>query len=785
MKISTGRSRKDTKWKVIDCSWEDLAKKLSKTRRTSETVAEYKAMTKDERSAAKDIGGFVGGVIEGGRRFAAAVTERTLVTLDADYASKDLWEEATDIIDNAMLVYSTHSHLPKSPRLRVIIPLDRPVSPTEYGAIARRVAEWLGIEQFDVTTYEVNRLMYWPSTPSDGEFVFHKQDGPTLKADKVLATYKDWHDCASWPTSAMEQTVIAKSAKKQGAPVEKPGLVGMFCRAHDIYSAIETYLPDTYTPCDDGRRFTYTGGSTVAGAVVYEDGQFLYSHHSTDPAGGHLCNAFDLVRLHRFGDLDADVDLTSTRINDLPSYKAMAKLAAEDDAVKRIAVEDRLEGSKAAFSDEQTDDWTKNLKLSKQGAIEATIANLLLILDNDPNLSGAFAINLFTERMCIKKNLPWRDCDDAKNGTPWEDQDDSALRNYVEKAYGIHHQSKLADALNICMMNHSFHPVREYLNGLNWDGEERAERLFIDYLGADNDRYTRAVTRKWLTAAVARVMRPGVKFDNMIILVGRQGIGKSYLGQLLGGSWYSDSFTTVQGKEAYEQLKGVWIMEIGELAAMKKAEVESVKLFISKQDDTYRSAYARHSHVNKRQCVFFGTTNEISFLRDSTGNRRFWPVDVDLDRAVDDVFSLTRNDIDQIWAEAVRWYRSGETLYLSREIAQEAAVKQSAHMYDDPKVAEIALFLDTPVPENWDYLDRSTRRNYMQGLTEVDGPMRRRDCVSVAEIAYELYGIDHLSTWDAKALHDALRRVEGWRQMTGRRSTVYGKQPVYERIDTE
>ncbi len=190
--------------------------------------------------------------------------------------------------------------------------------------------------------------------------------------------------------------------------------------------------------------------------------------------------------------------------------------------------------------------------------------------------------------------------------------------------YGITNAKKITDAFLLTADSNRFHPVRNYLNSLKWDGQKRLETLFIDYLGAEDTAYVRAVTRKVLTGAVARVYEPGIKFDYALVLVGPQGIGKSEIISRLGCGFSSDTLTTLQGKEAYEQIQSFWLIELGELSALKKAEVETIKLFISKKEDAFRQAYARYTGRYPRQCIFIGTTNNDEFLKDQTGNRRFY-----------------------------------------------------------------------------------------------------------------------------------------------------------------
>lgn len=338
--IATADSRKAISWKNREMTWSALVAKLSTTTRTRETVAEFDKLPKARQDEIKDVGGFVGGGLKGGRRTVGNVSWRQLVTLDADYASDLFWPAFQLTYDCAAVIYSTHKHRPEKPRLRLVIPLSRPVDPDEYQAVARRIAADLGIDQFDDSTYQPHRLMYWPSTSSDGEFVFEFQDGPWLDPDEVLATYRDWRDQSFWPVSSRVTQEHRKQADKQGDPTLKPGIVGAFCRAYDVPAAIEAFLSDIYVPAGEG-RYTYVPGSTAAGLVIYDGGKFAYSHHSTDPVSGRLVNAFDLVRLHKFGEKDEDAE-PGLDGDKLPSFRAMVEFAEADERVKETLQRDRM-----------------------------------------------------------------------------------------------------------------------------------------------------------------------------------------------------------------------------------------------------------------------------------------------------------------------------------------------------------------------------------------------------------------------------------------------------------
>lgn len=672
--IATGRSRTETQWKNREMLWSDLVKRLSETTRTGETQEEYRKSTKREQDNIKDVGGFVGGTLKGGRRKLGNVVWRQIVTLDADFVKGDFWASIEMMFDHACCIYSTHSHTPTNPRIRLVIPLTRPITAEEYQAVSRKIAESIGIDFFDDSTYEPHRLMYWPSTSQDGEFIFEYQDAQWLDPDEILAMYEDWKDPALWPESSRVQQSRERLADKQGDPYEKPGMVGAFNRTYSIPEAIETFLSDVYRQESDG-RYTYIPGSTSGGLVLYQDGKFAYSHHGTDPISGMLVNSFDLIRIHKFGIRDEDAK-EGTPVNRLPSYKAMVEFANKDKNVLQKLGEESLEQAEVDFEKYEDDDltWLQELSRKKNGTIESTRNNILLILENDPQLKGNIAYDEFAHRPIIRGTLPW---ENAEEGNYWHDHDEMALLHYLETVYGIDSVGKVQDALGVIIKRHRYHPVKEYLDSLVWDGKKRLETLLIDYLGAEDTEYVRAITRKALTAAVARIYEPGCKFDYMLTLSGPQGIGKSLMLNKLGKDWFSDSLSTVQGKEAYEQLQGSWIIEMGELTATRKADIEATKHFLSKQEDIFRVAYGRQVSVFPRQCIFIGTTNEREFLRDRTGNRRFWTVDVgEFESKFSVQEDLTSDVVDQIWAEAKANYEKGEKLYLTGKLEEDAKKMQ-------------------------------------------------------------------------------------------------------------
>lgn len=799
--IAVGRSREEKRWQNKEMLWSALVDKISTTHRTAETYEEYMKAKPAKQDIIKDIGGFVGGIINGGRRKATSIISRQLLTLDLDYppSQEDFWDNVM-LLDCAAASYSTHKHSIASPRLRLLIPLSRPVDPEEYEAIARKIASHVNIEWFDDTTYQPSRLMYWPSSSKNAEFYKNHVDAEWLDADSILAQYRDWQDSTQWPVSSRAKDKVRTAIKDQGDPLVKEGLIGAWCRTYTIEHVIATHLSDIYLKSDVDDRWTYINSTTANGLVAYDD-KFAYSHHGTDPISEKLCNAFDLVRLHKFRHLDEKHDASMIGAK-LPSFIAMSDYAGNDKATRRTIGEEKLADARDVFDsviltpaekvyDELNKDdtvdaeaWMEEMEVDRSSNYLPTINNIVLILENDPGLKGCFRLNEFEHRETIAHDLPWRKI--GKHETYMTDADAANLRHYMELIYGITAVLKIDDALTVVQRRHKYHPVRDYLTNAEWDGKERAETIFIRYLGAVDSDYMRGVSRKWLLACVTRIMEPGVKFDEIPVIIGDQGIGKSTIVRKLGGSWFSDSFTTVEGKDALEQLQGAWIIEMGELSAMRKADIEKVKHFTAKQEDRFRVAYGKRIENFPRQCTFIGTTNNENFLKDLTGNRRFWPIMTDMDKAILSVFNITKKEVEQIWAEVMTWYLMGESLYLEGLLRIQAAAVAAKHMELDERLGALAEYLDILVPTVWNELSIYERRAFLQSSEEEHeekGTVLRKQ-ICAAEVWCELLGgtMRDLSTFNTKDVHGLLRRISGW-EFTDKYKRVpnYGRQRVYIR----
>lgn len=796
--VAVAARRTQRTWKNTQMSWKALLERFRAVTRTGETAAEYRAMKKSERDMRKDQGGFVGGLLREGRRKKGYVIKRQLISLDADNipAGFDFPARCREVLaGSAYAVYTTHSHTKERPRFRLVLPLARAVSEEEYEPIARVVASMVGIDVFDPTTYEAVRLMYWPSAPSDGDFVEEGMEGPFLSPDALEAKLGDWRDASRWPVGKTETVARARVLKKLGDPREKGGLIGAFCRAYTIEEAIEKFLPDVYTKVDGAEdRYTFTGGSTTGGLIVYDDGLHAYSHHATDPVSGLDVNAFDLVRLHLFGARDENTD-EDTPVNKRPSYVAMTDLCMKDEGVKKeqnaelkkALSDDLLDAGGAEGDVDENLEWVDKLERQKGGKLVQSARNFLLILENDPALKGMAGFDEFSGRVAVLRDLPWRK--HAPGGFDvWRDEDDAQLRNFLSLKYeGLTGKQLLDDALVEVTRKNSFHPVRDYFASLKWDGVARLPSLLIDYLGAEDAPWVREITVKFFKAAVARIYQPGKKFDQCLVLTGPQGIGKSTLLARMGGRWYQDTMPTIRGKDAMEALQGYLIIEMSEMQGPTRAETDELKAFISRQSDKFRAPYGRRTEEHPRQCVFAATTNDRVFLKDRTGGRRFWVVDCT--RGTKNAYSdLTRGEVAQVWAEALELYREDANIYPTRETELKLAELVDSHTEGAEKMGLIQAFLDMKLPERWEDFSIEERRSYLEG-TMVGAPegTKERERVCTMEIWCECLGNSprNLRNIDARELNTIMLRMPGWKVCENTQGKMlfklYGRQRAYVR----
>lgn len=408
---------------------------------------------------------------------------------------------------------------------------------------------------------------------------------------------------------------------------------------------------------------------------------------------------------------------------------------------------------------ENIEEWMSKLNYDAKGRILCTMPNIASIVENDSNLQN-IAFNEMRGCIDIIGEVPW-----IRSGNGWRQTDLACFELYLEENYNLYAPNKCKDVLYAVLSSkRRYHPIQDYLDTLTWDGIERLDRLLVDYLGAEDTEYVRTVTRKAFTAAVARVYQPGIKYDAILVLCGAQGIGKSTLFSKMGGRWYSDSMTIadMKDKTAAEKLQGIWLMELSELAGLKKVDVETVKSFLSRTDDQYRVPYGTYVEAHPRRSILVATTNTMDgFLRDITGNRRFWPVTV-RGNGEKKAWNLSTDVIDQLWAEACTYFQEGETLYLDNAVEQEAENQQRMAMESDPRQGLVGEYLESSDKDRICLMEL-----WCECLGKERQDMRRSD-------AFELEAI--------------LRQIGGWEiyssNTTGKmRLPGYGVQKTFVRVD--
>ena len=759
IRIATAQTRDAAKWRNQQISMESFVAKLADTVRTKETQEEYLAAPKADQDSIKDVGGFVGGLLKGGRRGKSDVQNRSILALDIDFGNPGTVDAIRNALpDIAYTIYSTHKHTPNSPRLRLIVYPNRPMLPAEYQAVMRKVAARVDIELFDSTTYDINRLMYWPSTSTDAEFLFEHNDAPFLDVDATLGEYADWQDITEWPVGSRENKSLSRSMAQQADPLKKTGIVGAFCRQVDIHAA----LAITKAYKKEGRnRYTYIAGTTSNGVVVYDD-KFIYSNHDSDPAGGQTLNAFDLIRIHLYGELDKDSRHSDTSTQ-LPSYKAMVEYARGVDGVKQDMVAQGLSETTAEefdiIEDEETPPdtaWLATLQTDREGVVKTTFFNATQIMRNDPTVCNRMAYNEMSYATEV-----------GRSGEAWTDKHSFLVRRYIGQRYGADFSdSKIEQAIDDRAYELAFHPVQEYLSALEWDGVPRLDTVFVDHLAVADTLYAREVGRCTLIAAVARAMAPGHKFDQVTVLGGPQGIGKSTFIRMLAKSWYAE-LSSFDLKIAAEEMTGAWIMEMNEMAATNRSELEAQKAFISATETKVRLPYARRPIKMARQCVFIATTNRSEYLKDSTGNRRWWPLECGI--AAGGMFDLDtfKAVIDQLWAEAYERWAMGETALMADEAQAAATAAQEGQRETDHWEGIINEWLGSQTDAN---------RYDPMAIEEAIG---RRDKACTIEIWQDCLGQkDTPRRHESNRISAIMDSIEGWEKHTNpiRFGTRFGRQ---------
>ena len=401
----------------------------------------------------------------------------------------------------------------------------------------------------------------------------------------------------------------------------------------------------------------------------------------------------------------------------------------------------------------------ETLEGTQKGGVKNSIRNCLTVFQRDPLFRGALRLNLLTEQIDIVKPLGWE-----RTSTTLTDMDMNYLLLYLEENYGLTSEKKVQSAIKIVANENRYHPVRDYLNSLQWDGTERIRYALHHFLGADTDEYTYEALKLFLMGAIRRVFRPGSKFEVMLCLVGGQGAGKSTFFRLLAGrdEWFSDDLKKLDDENVYRKLQGHWIIEMSEMIATANAKsIEDIKSFISRAKETYKVPYETHPADRLRQCVFGGSSNTMDFLPlDRSGNRRFLPIMVHAENAKVHILedeAASRAYIDLMWAEAMFFYHNFPVrLTLSKEMNKELKVLQKQFMPEDTKAGLIQSFLD-----NYNGTQVCSKLIYAEALN---------------------HPFDEPKQWEIREVNDIMNHcITGWKYFSNPRIFEgYGRQKGWE-----
>lgn len=873
VRYSKGKQNKG-KIKNLTTTWGEFIILMSSAKRVDVTFNEYEKLNQDDRAVLKNANGFwFAAHGSDGKRRLPNLQPRDIMTLDVDKADRalpDLLEFGTTGISHwEFISHPTMSSSTRKPRLRIIAPMSKIVPVEDFPAASRIFAWYLdpALRQTDVVSFRPAQMMFMPAVTKDAPYELFHNKGDFLDPYAMMEAWglqlhgdKDaWRDWSKLPR-AEEEDELRKAQKKAEVPTEKRGIVGAFCRAYDVESAMAEFIPDVYAPGEtytgSKPRYTFTAGSGSNGVVVEDGGLFIYSNHGTDPCGDRLCNAFDMVRLHLYGDLD-DAETDKDKPGSSPSFKAMQKLAMDDKAVMAELMADRIdlaeqfddadveveeagadepedEATRAVQAEIKADptiaaligdtlpadvlelidgspkppkDWLTSLEVTEDGQIKATLPNVATIIQNDARTFGAIAYNEFTAQIVARKDILSRSpiippvrVRDKIGGDLWTDINDVTIRAILESpagkkkpGYGFKVSDRdLQGGVMLASMMNKYHPIREFLNKLTWDGTPRLDSLLVRYLGCPDTKYHRDIIRISLIAAVTRIFEPGHKFDYAIIFEGFQGLGKStFIRSLAMGRWFSELHGDMsESQKMVEQMMGYWILEIPELAGIYRSEIVDAKAFISRTTDVVRLAYARRPMDYQRQCIFMGSTNDEKYLKDPTGNRRFWPAKVTVSTI--DIRALI-HEMPQVWAEALEGYKAMRKaqpagtlpLFLTdRDASREALVKQDwarQESSEEVRAGTYEAWLDQEVPLSTIDPDRME-------FDKDTMVVRSRVCGALIYREFEERK-GNPSPADVQHIGKALRLLEGWVPATGTgrvRHPVYGQQRwLYRKEATE
>lgn len=750
-KITTFKNRFTTEGNLTERTIEEIYTAFKgKVKRTKEKYNEYVNADKATKLQIKDVGGYVGGETQGGKRTNGIRITRQLLTLDIDTKLPNIMEYLKRNVYFFCIVHSTHSHAPDENRLRIIAPLSREVNEDEYQALGRRIA--YSIENakhetlrglFDETTFQANRLMFFPSVCADGEYIcellnldmsLDMDEQSIIDVDKVLDSYLDKNDIYEWfKPEKQDELQIGKNSITNKNPLKAKGMVGAFNRTYTVSQAIEKFLGNVYKRERNG-RYTFIGGESFGGGTILANDTLFYSHHGTDPANLYYRSAFDLVRIHKFGSYDVgftpEKELEKDVLEKSDSFTKMIEFCRAipevvEHSESNVALTQRLE-QQEKYVDEHWSDpnneqgqttqpqENKDSKswLVQLDGLKSSTAKLDIIFSNDDTIGNLFYFDTFRANICFNRKPFWHK--DFVEGQALQDKDMAHIRVHLDKVYGVKGEKTIDDAIIVEADKIQKNKVLEFFETLKWDGTPRLETFFQDFFKVQPNPFTKAALKHWLVGAVSRIYRAGAPMDLLLIIKGKQGIGKSLFFKKLAtidfnksaDHLYSDTKIDFdKAKDSYEQLEGIWIYEWKELAGMNMSEQESIKAFVDKTEDKFRRSYGRRNVEIKRRVAFGGSTNDTTPLRDRTGNRRFLVMESGLNQNecyIKDETKFTQAYRDQLIAEAIHLYKNKFDIFAwSEEEMKWWDRSNESNLAENDLLGNISSYLTMKRPRTW------------------------------------------------------------------------------------
>lgn len=738
---------------------------------------------------------YLPGELKNHHRKSMNIINRSVLTLDLDGAQEGGFEALCGSLSGFYYFWhTTYSHSEEKPSYRFLVPLAEPVTPGQYGDLVRQIIAANPKASIDVASAKPAQIMFTPACKDPFSYDYGVHEGSLVNGAQWLVS-----------VNGGESVVPLGRLDKKGEPAEAPGIVGQFNRAYPNLDELIAVFELPYELDGASGRYRYTGSSATATPGMRELDErpgLYYSWHAHDPAAGYAQNAFDLVRIHKFGHLDTEY---KGPVNRAPSYTACRDFLDTHKGFNKRAAAQAYETVVSSLSDQENGgaerttparethtnvevltteeidntQWVSQLEVDrKTGKFVDSLSNLTLIFDNDPKMKGVG----WCERGEYFTDADPHNWPNTKQSPKLTENQKVLLRNRYEKVYGLRVQpERLVQIFAERKEVNSFDPVRVYLESLHWDGNKRMETCLP---GVEDTEYNRMVARKVLLAAVARTFEPGVKVDEALILVGPEGTGKSsWIKEMSKG--FSVEFQNIESKDTVQILSETWIAMAEESEVVAKSDFNRLKSFLTQNSDTYRVPYAVEPETRLRRWVVWGSTNDMELLRERDGNRRFLMVECVRPRDFD---LLTPGHVDQIWAEAVHAYLMGESHVMNsyeRELARSA---REQHIHSDALTESIAEHLRLPITSDWHEKKPETLRSIVgQWNVDVIGSTgdKERDFITPKEVWVEVEGMSlaDFTLRDQSRVKDSLqalvRRGVLTRSETKIRVPNQGKQFLY------